>query len=32
LPPLVLNFTIKIIFITSKTKFFGFATQTIFRD
>jgi hypothetical protein len=32
LPPLVLNFAIEFIFLTSMTKFFGFATQTIFRD
>jgi hypothetical protein len=28
---LVLNFAIKIIFLTSKSKLFGFVNQTIFR-
>jgi hypothetical protein len=29
LPPLVLNFAIKLNFLTSKSKLFSFATQTI---
>jgi hypothetical protein len=31
LPPLILNFAIKLIFLTSKSKLFSFATQTILK-